>query len=150
MGILNFLALKLPKTVDSVTSKSTKIWKIDIFARLDFLNKKVCFTTVCALVRRESHVKGSKTYLHLLYTHIDMQICIKAALLPFQKRTNQRWQPCSGTGPLRPWWPWKPLASRPTWHTLGSADFHKDLNSWHGRSTHKSRIQARLGPAGLC
>ena len=86
MGILNFLALKLPKIVDFVTSKSTKICKIDIFAKVDFLNKKVGFTTVCALVRRESHVKGSKTYLHLLYTHIDMQICIKAALLYLSKR----------------------------------------------------------------
>ena len=84
-----------------MTSKSTKLAEIITLAKVDFLDKKVIFATVRTRAAGRATV-GSKTYLHLLYTHIDMQICIKAALLPFQKRTNQRWQPCSGTGPLRP------------------------------------------------
>ena len=85
-----------------VTSKSTKLAEIITLVKVDISDKKSQF---CHSVRTRAAGRatvGSKTYLHLLYTHIDMQICIKAALLPFQKRTNQRWQPCSGTGPLRP------------------------------------------------
>ena len=87
MGILNFLALKITKDCGFCNIKKYKNMENWYFCKFRlFLNKKVGFTTVCALVRRESHVKGSKTYLHLLYTHIDMQICIKAALLYLSKR----------------------------------------------------------------